>query len=471
MTATTQEKPAYQRPTLQRHRSGAMNKMGALPACKPQPSIDGVSVDSLVERYGSPQFVYSQRTLEDQYRRLRDAMVRYYPRVQLAWSYKTCYLDAVCRVFHREGAYAEAVSGMEVEKALRNGVPMNQIVFNGPHKEPEMLEKALLGGAMVNIDHFDEMAQIEAMAEKLGIVPKVGIRLNMAAGVTPRWDRFGFNLDSGQAWDAVRRLLGGRKLQLAGLHCHLGTFILDVDAYREGAAKVAAFANRLRAELGIVLDYIDLGGGFASKNRLKSQYLPAEQVTPSFEQYAEAIGGGLSELDYWHDEMPLLLLETGRALVDEAGTLVATVIANKRLADGRRAVVLDAGVNVLFTAYWYRYEIVPTTPVHGVPEPTVLFGPLCMNIDVVCENLLLPPLPVGTKVLVGPVGAYNVTQSMQFIHLRPAVTMIAPTGEHAVIRRAETLDDLVIGESVPAWIDDAPVAAPSLPAPAPRILH
>ncbi|MCB9763170.1 MAG: alanine racemase [Alphaproteobacteria bacterium] len=448
----TAKKPAYERPSIQRHRAGAMNKMGAIPALRPQRDIDGVPVQELIDAYGSPLFVYSERTIVNKYRELRDAVKRHWPKVQMAWSYKTCYLDAICRIYHREGSWAEAVSEVEVHKAMRNGVPTNKIIFNGPHKSEEGLEEAIRGGMKINIDHFDEMALLEQIAERLGVVPEVGIRLNMAAGAIPRWDRFGFNLDSGQAWDAVRRMLGGGRLRLVGLHAHLGTFILDPEAYREGARKIATFANKLRAELGIRLDYIDLGGGFASKSRLKSQYLPGEQATPAPTQYAEAVTDGLSALEYRHDELPVLILETGRALIDEAGTLIASTIANKRLADGRRAVILDAGVNVLFTSFWYRHNIVPAQPVPGTPEPSVLFGPLCMNIDVVCDHILLPPLNVGDKVLIKPVGAYNVTQSMQFIHLRPAVALIGLDGQHAEIRRVETLDDLVIGESVPDWL-------------------
>ena len=443
--------PSYEAPSIQRHRSGHMNKMGAIPGLQPQEHIDGVPVDELIHSYESPCFVYSERTLRDKARDLRQALRRRWPRTWLAWSYKTCYLDAVCRVFHDEGLQAEAVSGMEVNKALRNGVPMNRIVFNGPHKDEPTLRAALAGGAKIHIDHFDELAQVERIAQELGIVAPVGIRLNMAAGNVPRWDRFGFNLDNGQAWDAVRRLMGGGSLRLAGLHCHLGTFIKDVGAYKQAAGKIAAFANELRAELGVVLDWVDLGGGFASKAKLKAQYLSGDSDTPSFDQFVEAITDGLRALNYSPEELPLLILETGRALVDDAGSLIATVVANKRLADGRRALVLDAGVNVLFTSFWYQMDLVPAEPVSGVPEPTVVFGPLCMNIDVVCEHRLLPPMPAGTKVLIRNVGAYNVTQSMQFIHLRPAVAMVGTGGEHAVIRRIETLDDLVLGESLPPW--------------------
>jgi diaminopimelate decarboxylase len=447
----TAARKTYQRPTLLRHRSGAMNKIG-LPALRPVRSLDGIPVEQLAETYGSPCFVYSERTIRQRYRELRDALQLRWPKVQLAWSYKTCYLDAICRVYHAEGSWAEVVSDMELHKALLNGVPMHRVVFNGPMKTAAALEAALLGGARVHIDHFDELSQIEQIARQHDLRPGVALRLNIDTGGQPKWDRFGFNLDSGQAWDAVRRLLGGDRLRLTGLHCHLGTFIVDAGAYQEAAQKLVAFANRLRSELGVTLDYLDLGGGFASKARLRSQYLPGEQVSPSFSQYAEAITDGLRGLDYPHDQLPTLILEAGRALIDDAGTLITSVVANKRLADGRKAVVLDAGVNVLFTSYWYKHDIVPTTELHGVPEPTVLYGPLCMNIDVVCEHLMLPPLDVGSRLLVQPVGAYNVTQSMQFIHLRPAVVLIGLHGQHAAIRRAETLDDLRGPESVPDWL-------------------
>jgi diaminopimelate decarboxylase len=451
---TTKLKERYERPSISRHRAGFMNKMSASAAFQPRDSIDGVPVEELVEAHGSPLFVYSQRTLEDRYRQLHDALARRWPNVQLAWSYKTCYLDAVCKVFHAEGAWAEVVSGMEFQKARRNGIPAAQIVFNGPSKSAEELREAFVGGSVVNIDHFDELALAEQVADELDFKPKVGIRLNMSAGAAvPRWGRFGFALETGQAWDAVRRLVGGGKLELVGLHSHVGTFVLDPSAYTVAGGKIAEFANRLRKELGITVQYIDLGGGFASKARLHSQYLPGEQVSPSLDQYAEAVTSGLSALDLPHDETPLLILETGRALVDDAGTMIASVLANKRLPDGRRATILDAGLNVLFTSFWYQHDITPCTEPRGVPEPTVLYGPLCMNIDVVRENMMLPPLEVGSRVLIGPIGAYNVTQSMQFIKLRPAVAMISPAGEVAEIRRIETLDDLSMGESVPAWLE------------------
>ena len=445
-------RPLYERPTIVRHQLGMMNKFARAQAIEPMTRIDGVAVDALVAAYGSPLFVFSEQEIVRRYRELHDFLALRYPRVRLAWSYKTNYLDAICRVFQREGAFAEVVSEFEYDKALRLGFRADEIHFNGPDKSAEVLERALPAGTIVHIDHFDELAQVEAIARRLGIRPKVALRINLAIAATSPWSRFGFNLESGQVRDAVRRLLAGGVLELAGIHAHIGTFILEVAAYRELAAKMAAFANELRAEHGVILDFIDLGGGFASHNTLKAQYLPGEQATPSLARYVEAIAEGLAELRYPAAEMPTLVLEAGRALVDDAGSLIATVRANKRLPDGRRGVVLDAGVNVLFTAFWYNHDVIPAQPFHGMPEPTVLYGPLCMNIDVVREHLVFPPLEVGDRVVFRNVGAYNVTQWMQFITYRPAVVMIGKGGQHGVIRRREDLDAVVRYEAVPDWL-------------------
>lgn len=437
----------YERPTLVRHQMGHMNKFGRLQGMRPLTHIDGVAVADLVEKWGSPLFVFSQRTLVAKFRELQQAFSRRYAKVRLAWSYKTNYLDAVCRTFHKEGAWAEVVSPFEYEKAIRGGIVPDHIHWNGPYKPDAALERALAGGAMVHLDNFDELSRAERIAEKLGIRPKVALRLNLAIDGLPAWSRFGVNLETGQAREAVHRLISGDRLELVGLHSHIGTFILAPEAYGQAAAKLARFANEIRAEHGVKISFIDLGGGFASQNTLLAQYLPGEQVSPSFERYADAICDGLSVLDGPSKERPTLVLETGRALVDEAGFLISTVEAQKRLPDGRRGLVLDAGVNILFTSFWYKHDVVPAQEFGGLLEPTVLYGPLCMNIDVMRDTVQFPALTPGQRVVFRNVGAYNVTQWMQFITMRPAVVMVTQDGQPALIRRAETLDDIVALES------------------------
>jgi diaminopimelate decarboxylase len=446
-------KPAYERPVIQRHQMGLMNKFGRGAAgMRAQTSIDGVAISALVEKFGSPLFVFSQKTLTGRFRELHDAFTRRFPKVRLAWSYKTNYLEAICRNFHREGAWAEVVSPFEYDKALHAGVSSEKIHWNGPYKPEAALAKAIEGSSIIHIDNFDEFERIERVAQRLKRRPRVAVRINMSIeGLTP-WSRFGLNLESGQARDLCNRLILGNKMDLMGLHSHLGTFILDPTAYTKAAAQLVTFANELKAAHGLKLQFIDMGGGFASRNTLKGAYLTGEQSAPSFERYADAIAEGWAGLDGPQRDWPTLVLETGRALVDEAGFLVSTVEATKRLPDGRQSLVLDAGVNLLFTSFWYKHDVVPAQDVSGTLEPTVMFGPLCMNIDEMRETHNFPGLTSGQRVLFRNVGAYNNTQWMQFITLRPAVVMIGMDGRVSTIRRAENLSDFTSVEMVPEWL-------------------
>jgi diaminopimelate decarboxylase len=200
------------------------------------------------------------------------------------------------------------------------------------------------------------------------------------------------------------------------------------------------------------ITYIDMGGGFASRNTLKGSYLMGADTVPSFDDYAEAICSALFNSDYSKDELPLLILESGRSLVDDAGYLLGTVLANKRLSDGRKATIMDFGVNIMFTSFWYDHKISPAQEVSQFNEDTVLYGPLCMNIDIVRESVNLPLLNRGDHVVVHKVGAYNMTQWMQFIAMRPNIVLIDTNNETHIIRQAETLDYLEQLEVIPEYL-------------------
>ncbi|MBS4001386.1 MAG: alanine racemase [Desulfobulbaceae bacterium] len=443
-------KKRYERPIISKHYSGLMNKFGTKTLNSPKPDIEGIPVKHLVENYGSPLFVITESKIRQNQRDALRIFKTRYPKVQFAWSYKTNYLDAVCAVFHQEGSIAEVVSEFEYDKARHLGIKGEDIIFNGPDKSKAALLKAIKEGARIHIDHFDELYDIIEITDTNNLKANVAIRVNMDVGVYPKWDRFGFNYENGEAWQALKRILANKNLNLVGLHTHVGTYMMSSEAYRIAASALVALAKGLKNELDVNLDYIDLGGGFASHNTLIGQYLPAEEVVPSFEDFADAISTGLFELQLRPDEMPTLILETGRALVDNAGYLLSTVIANKRLSNGRRAIIIDAGVNILFTGFWYKHKISPAQEGGAHPEEASMFGPLCMNIDVIRESITLPSLRKGDKLVIEDVGAYDMTQWMQFISMRPNVVMIMEDGSIELIRKAETLEYLLQQELLPA---------------------
>ena len=452
------------KPSLIVHRSGMVNKFGSARRETWSETLFGLPVSRLVEDHGSPLFVYSEERLRENVQHLEQAFSSRYPRVQYAWSYKTNYLAAVCNVFHQEGAWAEVVSAFEYDKARASGVPGEKIIFNGPHKTRGALERAVSEGAHIHVDHLDELYLLEKIASEAGRKVDVTIRLNFETGYTENWARFGFNIESGQAMDAAWCIAASDHLNLTGLHSHIGTFILDHRAYTAQVRIMAAFMNEVEERTGCEIETIDIGGGFASRNALQGIYLPPEQVVPSIEQYADAICTPLLESTYRRAasgrRLPLLLLETGRAAVDDAGALVTTVFGNKKLPDGRRAVILDAGVNLLFTAFWYNHHVQPTRELLGAPEETVLVGPLCMNIDVMRHSILLPPLDAGDQLIISPAGAYNNTQWLQFIEYRPNVVMVHSDGDLSVIREAEDLDRVTELERVPPHLQLADATRP-----------
>ncbi|MDT8448363.1 MAG: alanine racemase [bacterium] len=443
-------KKEYEKPLIQRLKTGLLNKFGAAPyySRKIRKDIDGVLIQDLVEQYGSPLFVYSERHIRQEVRSLKEQFATRYPKVELAWSYKTNYLKAICALMHQEGSLAEVVSAMEYEKARALGVPGKDIIFNGPHKSRAILKRALEDGAKIHLDHFEELLELESLADELGLRPQVGLRINLDSGIYPQWSRFGFNLESGQAFEAARRMHAKGKLTLDTLHCHIGTYIMEPKAYAQSAEKLVALAKKLKDDLGYQITRLDLGGGFPSMGRLKGQYLPPEVSNASLEGFAEAISTALYA-NLPPGDLPQLYLESGRALVDEAGFLVTSIVAAKRLPDGRRAYVADAGINLLYTSFWYRFNIELERDIKGANEPSVLYGPLCMNIDVIDEGTQLPGLSKGDRLILSPVGAYNQTQSLQFIEYRPNVVLVRENGQVDLIREAETLEDIERRECLP----------------------
>ena len=442
-------KLAYEKPVISKITAGVPNKFGLPVKQKIIPDIDGIPVEKIIEEYGSPVFVLSEKTIRNTFAEAKQAFDTRYPKVQFAWSYKTNYLDAVCSIFHDEGAWAEVVSAFEFEKALSLGVNGTNILFNGPEKSEDDLKLAIEHNACIHIDHFDELYLLIKVTRELDKKARVAIRVNLDAGIYPIWDRFGFNYENGEAWNAINRIMLAEKLDFIGLHTHIGTYIMSANAYAVAASKLANLYMATHRKFDHWLKYIDLGGGFASKNTLKGAYMPGSETCPSFDEYAEAISNAMISSEIPHENLPVLFLETGRALIDDAGYLLTTVLANKRSTHGRRTMVIDAGVNLLFTSFWYNLGVFPTRQLSQHLEESTIYGPLCMNIDVIRDAINFPQVKTGEKLVIERVGAYNMTQWMQFITFRPNVVMIDLDGKMHIIRKKENLDSLQSFEQNP----------------------
>ena len=431
--------PQYEKPTINKIEFTMASKYGSpLQTQKIRTEIDGVSVNELTQKFGSPIFVFSERQIEEKYNTMYSAFSSRYPDVTFGWSYKTNYLNEVCNVFHKLGSIAEVVSEFEYQKARALGIEGKDIIFNGPYKPYEDLKIAVQEGAKIHVDNLFELNDLEQIADELDMKIPVAIRINMDTGVYPQWSRFGFNYESGDAFEAIKRMYDGGKMYLTGLHSHIGTFMLDANAYKLATTKIMQLKAQVENEFNAEIEYIDLGGGFASKSNLKGVYQSADVIVPTADDYAEAITNAIYENNK-SEKLPKLYLETGRAMIDEAGYLLTSVHGYKRFPDGKKGYILDAGVNLLYTSTWYNYNIELDKHYKGDNEPSMLNGPLCMNIDIIEEHVMLPALDRGSVLTISPVGAYNYTQAMQFIRYKPAVVMIGTDGEARVIKEVDDL--------------------------------
>jgi len=390
----------------------------------------------LTTAYGSPLYVMLEDVVRDSYRRLSGALRDSGLRAQVAFSVKTNFLTSVCKVFEEEGAVAEIVSGFEYEVAQRAGFPDSRIVFNGPFKSAVELAR-LAGRIRINAETMGELDELDSIGRRTDVIVPAGLRISLPIGEVP-WSRFGFNLASGEAREAIEHVARLANVSLAGLHCHIGTNITRLEAYEAATRMMCELALALR-ESGVALDYIDLGGGLAApRSRLLT--IPEESWdVPSLEAWAATVAAAFGAY-FRGNDAPLLMLEPGRSLVSEAGIVLVTVVSTKRAGD-RLAVTTDGGINIV-PSTGIKHELRNLTSPEAPMEPVDVFGPLCMQVDCISNETLLPEPQVGDVIGVFDTGAYDFAHSLQFIRLRPAVVMLDGSLDARLIRRAESPEDL-----------------------------
>ena len=406
----------------------------------------------LAREHGDAFYLLDLDRFRTNYLEFAAAFAAHYPPVRLAYSYKTNYLTGIRALLHEEGAWAEVVSGLEYEMARRLGVPAGRIVFNGPWKADGDLERTVADGAWINVDSFDELTAVEEIARARSMVVPVGLRVSARVTEAP-WEKFGFGVENGLAEEACGRVAASGSLRLAGLHAHLGTDLPDADAYRELLGLLIPLMTRFERQHGVRWEVLDLGGGFPNRHRYARAHpgTTPEQVFPAF---AAAITRPLTAALRRLRSRPRLVLEPGRAVVEHAVSLLTRVVATKRLAGGAKAAVLDAGVHLLPTAYYTALDIAPVEASPLSVEEITLFGPLCMQVDCLAVGVRLPPLRRGTPLVVRNCGAYADSQSMQFIHARPAI-VLARDGRAELLRAAETVADFIARDRLPKRVTPA----------------
>ena len=407
--------------------------------------------------HGTPLYVYDGDRIAASYRRIDAAFRAVYSRTRIHYALKANSNPAIVTLLRKEGAGAEIVSEGELELALRTGFRGEEILFTSNSKSPSEISRALAAGAILNVDSEDELEQVARRARELGKPARISFRLNpavdphthakIATGVVD--SKFGLHFSDGTAFRAVARALElAPAVTLVGLHSHIGSQITEPEPFRLASEEMVEFVVRIFREKGLRLEFVDLGGGLGIPYR-------DGQVTMSAEEWARAQAEPLlAAKGALGGELPELWIEPGRALVADAGILLARV-SSVKTTPIKTFVNVDAGFNTLMRPAMYdayhRVRAVGRSGTGVIGDQRVeIAGNVCETGDILASARELPTLAAGDLVAILDAGAYGFSMASEY-NSRPLPAELLVRGTKVeTIRARGSLEDLWRGVAVPA---------------------
>ncbi len=394
-----------------------------------------VKMEQLANKIGDAFYMLDSKQFKQNYIELSSEFTRLYPNFKIAYSYKTNYTPKLCKTVDELGGFAEVVSDMEMELALRIGVNPESIIWNGPVKNVKKVEQLLVMGGTVNVDSEYELDFISEIAQKYpNKCLNIGIRCNFDIndGVI---SRFGFDVEADSFTRAVSIFTTHKNLHLIGLQCHFATRRLETWLPR--VKGMLALIDRI----GITPERIDLGGGLFGKmaDSLKAQF---DSEIPTYKQYAEAVAPAFAEHFKNAQKKPLLLIEPGSALVGDCMHFAARVVNIKHVRGKAIATLLGSIYNINPTLNKKN----PPLEVYAMGEAQALYEDLdfggftCIESDYLYRHYN-GRLAKGDIVVFGNVGSYSVVLKPPFILPNFPIIDISD-GTLEIIKRGETFDDL-----------------------------
>lgn len=400
---------------------------------------EGVPLERVAARVGTPAYVYTRAGIETAWRRL-DRALGPVPHM-VCYSVKANSNLSILRLLARLGSGFDIVSGGELDRLRRAGVAGQRIVFSGVGKTREEIRDALRAGILLfNVESEAELDALAAEASRRRMVAPAALRVNpdVDAGAHPhistglRAHKFGVEWD--RALAVYRAGLATASIRWRGISAHVGSQILSLDPFRRALARLAAAVGNLRRE-GVNVEYLNLGGGLGVRY--------THERPPDFRSYGKLLAGAARRLNC------RLLIEPGRSIVAPAGILLTRVIYRKENR-GKSFIVVDAGMNDLIRPALYG----ALHPVTALRRPARdahttradIVGPVCETGDAFLANWPMPDVDSGDLLAIWGAGAYGFTLSSNYNSRPRPVEVLIEGGRSRVIRRRETYADLVRGE-------------------------
>ncbi|VAX22134.1 Diaminopimelate decarboxylase [hydrothermal vent metagenome] len=406
---------------------------------------EDVPLSKIAEEVGTPFYCYSHATLHRHFTVFDKAFDKV-PHT-ICFAVKANSNLAVLRLFAKEGGGADVVSGGELFRALKAGVPADKIVYAGVGKTKEEIKQALDAGIlMFNVESSQELLAIDTVAAKMGVKAPIALRINPA--VDPKTHPYistglktsKFGINYGQAMDEYRHAVSMENIEVVGVHKHIGSQITLVSPFVDALEKTLDVVKNLEEE-GIGIRYIDIGGGLGIPYKDEAPPHPqelADNIVPMLEKT------GLH-----------IIFEPGRVIAGNAGALVTRVLYTKENEE-KIFFIVDAGMNDLVRPSLYdSYQhVAPVEERVGLRRKisSDVVGPICESGDFLARDRVLPEFKPGDLMAVMSAGAYGFTMSSNY-NSRPRVPEVLVKGDgYDIIRDRESYDDLVKGERIPSYL-------------------
>jgi diaminopimelate decarboxylase len=419
-------------------------------------TIGGVDTLALAREFGTPLYVMDETLVRQNCRAYVDAFREYYPDATVAYASKAFLCTAMASLVEQEGMSLDVVSGGEIATALHAGFPMERTFFHGNNKTIAEIELALKSGVgRIVVDSIHELELLDKVAGRVGITPKIYLRLTPGVGAhghhyisTGQLDsKFGLPIETGMAMEATKLVLSLQYVNLAGFHCHIGSQIFDLEGYRVAARVMLKFVAEVKAVTGFEALELNLGGGLGVRyTDQDAPRKPAELIkfqTDTVKAYCAEYGL----------KLPRLVVEPGRSIVGEAGTTLYTIGTVKEIPGIRTYVSVDGGMgdNIRPALYQAEYDSVVANKVDEPAEKVVtVAGRYCESGDkLLIDVKLANSIDTGDVLAVFTTGAYNYSMASHYNRYpKPAVVFVADGKADLVVRR-ETFEEMAAFDVVP----------------------
>lgn len=413
-------------------------------------TIGNVDTVKLAKHYGTPLYVMDEQAVRKACQRFKNSIDKYYDGNGLAcYASKAFSCMEMCRIVNSENLGLDVVSIGELYTAIKAGFDTSKIGFHGNNKTDEELEYAIdVKVGHIIVDNISELIRLEKIAESKNANPDIMFRIKPGIDAhthdfvkTGQIDsKFGFALETGEAFEAVKQAIACKNVNLMGLHCHIGSQIFDIAPFEEASKVMLEFIAKIKNELGYEIKSLNLGGGFGIK------YLDQHDPAP-FETYmektSEVVKKTCSELGI---SLPYIFIEPGRSIAAPAGITLYTVGARKEIPDIRTYVSVDGGMadNPRYILYQSEYEaIVANKASQERNEKVTIAGRCCESGDLIGENMPLQHAESGDIIAVCATGAYNYSMASNYNRLQKPAVVFVNNGDSRIAVKRETLDDII----------------------------